>query len=93
MLSMPDLTFSEQHHTASPKLSKWFKMFKGRDKKSLGSSYSCLAFKPVFLNLWADTTLGRGMVKQPFHQGQLRSSENTNIYITFHKSSKNMVMK
>ena len=44
----------------------------------------------MVLNLWEETPLG---VEQPFHRGHLRPSENTDIYIMIHNSSKITVMK
>jgi len=46
--------------------------------------------KPAVHNLWALATF---RVKQPFHRGCLRPSENTDIYIVIQNSSKFTVMK
>jgi hypothetical protein len=46
----------------------------------------------MFLNLGI-TTLGREVVERPFHRVCPRPSENTDIYIMIHDSSKITLMK
>ena len=50
----------------------------------------CQERQTLVLNLWVKTPLG---VDQVFHRGRLRPSENTDIYITIHDSSKITVTK
>jgi hypothetical protein len=46
--------------------------------------------KAVVFNQWVETPSG---VKESFHRDLLRPSENTEIYIKVHNSSKIIVMK
>jgi hypothetical protein len=48
------------------------------------------ALGSAFLNMWVMTPLGG---EPPFSRDHLRPSENTDIYIKFHSSSKITVMK
>ena len=61
----------------------------GRSQGGTEQDHS-LVSRTVFLTVWVITPLE---VEWPFHRGCLRPSDNRDIYITIHKSSKIIVME